>query len=112
MESILLTPENNRFHLHNRDAIRAVRIDRFVLDGDRSFINYPVLSVVVIDETNLVLWEEAIHTFVSTERVNEAIVNRVFAVWDGLTIGVNYPATLLERENLSIHLYYTINPEA
>lgn len=109
MKSVLLTPENNRLHLHARDDIRAVRVDRLVSENEMTFAHYPALSLAIIDEANLVLWSEELYPYAPPDTPNEATVSRTFAVWECLTINLD---THGEAFDFSIRLYYTINPES
>ena len=82
MESVLLTPENNRVHLHTRDDIRAVRIDRLVSENEMTFAHYPALALAIIDEANLALWNQELYTYTQPDTPNLATVDRTFAVWE------------------------------
>lgn len=108
-DTVLLTPENNRVHLHARDQIRAVRIDKLVSENELTVAHYPALTLVVLDEANLVLWSDELHpTAAHPDEPRQARVERTFAVWDSLTIGIN---THQEPFDFCIRLYYTLNPD-
>ncbi len=107
MNSILLTPEKNRFQLFKRDGISIVRIDRLVSENEMSFTHFPALSLAVFDDANLVLWSEELHTYVQADTPKEASIGRDFSVWDSLTIGIN---TRQEPLDFCIRLYYINNP--
>lgn len=108
-DTVLLTPQNNWVHLHARDEIRAVRIEKLVWETELTVAHYPALTLAVIDEANLMLWSDELHPMVAhPDEPRLAIVERTFAVWDSLTIGIN---TLQEPLDFCIRLYYTINPE-
>lgn len=107
-DSVLLTPLGNRIHLHARDGIRSVRIERLVSENEMTFAHYPALSLAIIDEANLVLWSEELYTYTQPDTPNLATVDRRFAVWESLTMSVE---THGEAFDFSVRLYYTINPE-
>lgn len=108
MESVLLTPENNRVHLHTRDDIRAVRIDRLVSENEMTFAHYPALALAIIDEANLALWNQELYTYTQPDTPNLATVDWTFAVWESLTMSLE---THGEAFDFSIRFYYTINPD-
>ena len=112
MDSSLLTLENNRFHLHACDGIRAVRIDRLVAENDQPFTHDPGLSLNVTDEDNLVLWSEKLASFAQPDTPAVAYVGREFAVWESLTIGITRfdESTSSPKQDVLLRLYYTLNP--
>ncbi|GAB4053465.1 hypothetical protein GCM10028810_58910 [Spirosoma litoris] len=107
-DSVLLTPTGNKVHLHARDAIRSVRVDRLVSENELSFDHYPALSLSIADESGLVLWSEEVYTYTLPERPGEARIGRTFAVWESLTLGIE---THGEAFDFSIRVYYTLNPD-
>lgn len=120
-ERVLLTPLGNRLHLHARDQIHAVQIDRLVSEVALPVASYPSLALFVRDEADLVLWREDLSSFGQPGNPAEAIIGKTFAVWDQLTIGLQ-PVTqdgaadevgplVPESVDFRIQLYYTINPE-
>lgn len=120
-ERVLLTPLGNRLHLHARDQIRAVQIDRLVSEVALPVAPDPSLALFVRDEADLVLWREDLSSFVRPGNPVEAIIGKTFAVWDQLTIGLQLVTQdgaadavsplVPESVDFRIQLYYTINPE-
>lgn len=108
MNSVLLTPENNRVHLHARDGIRSVRIDRLVSENELTFAHYPSLSLATYDEAGFLLWTEELYSYAHADRPQEAPVDQTFAVWESLTIGIDAHG---EAFDFLIRVYYTINPD-
>ncbi|GAB2562251.1 hypothetical protein [Spirosoma aerophilum] len=105
---VLLTPTGNKVHLHARDDIRSVRVDRLVSENDLTFAHYPALSLAIVDEADLVLWSEELYPYALPETPSEAIIGRTFAVWESLTIEID---THGESFDFSIRVYYTLNPD-
>lgn len=106
-DSVLLTPTGNKVHLHTRDDIRSVRVDRLVSENELTFAHYPALSLAIADEADLVLWNEELYAFAPPDKPDEAIVGRTFAVWESLTISIE---THGESFDFAIRVYYTLNP--
>lgn len=107
-DSVLLTPTGNKVHLHARDAIRSVRVDRLVSENELTFAHYPALSISIADESNLILWSEEVYAYSLPQKPDEAQIGRTFAVWESLTIGIE---THGEAFDFAIRVYYTLNPE-
>lgn len=106
-DNVLLTPTGHRVHLHARDGIRSVRIERLVSENELSFAHYPSLSLATYDESGFMLWNEELHTHAHSDRPQEAIIDQTFAVWDSLAIGID---THGEAFDFLLRVYYTINP--
>lgn len=107
-DSVLLTPTGNKVHLHACDGIRSVRIDRLVSENELTFAHYPSLSLAICDESGFMLLSEELHTYAQPEKPKEARINRTFAVWESLTIGIDGHG---EAFDFLIRVYYTINPD-
>lgn len=107
-DSVLLTPQGNRVHLHAHDDIRAIRVDRLVSENEMTFAHYPALSLFVADEAGLVLWSEEMYAYAPPETPKEALLGRTFAVWENLTIGIDAHGEVFD---FSIRMHYTINPD-
>lgn len=105
-DHVLLTPTGNRVHLHARDGIRSVRIDRLLSENELMFAHYPALSLSIADEAGLVQWSEEVNAYALPEKPDEAQFGRTFAIWDSLTIGIE---THGEAFDFSIRVYYTLN---
>lgn len=95
-------------HLHARDDIRSVRVDRLVSENELTFAHYPALSLFIADKAGLVLWSEEVYAYALPEKPNEAQIGRTFAVWESLTIGIE---THGETFDFLLRVYYTINPD-
>lgn len=116
MESTLLTAENNRFHLHARDGLSSVQINHLVLENGQPFSQYPGLALTISDEANLVMWSGKLVPYCRPDTPTEAYIEESFAIWDQLTIGLewnqtgeNQPGSHLKE--FSIRLFYTLNPD-
>lgn len=107
-DNVLLTPTGHQVHLHARDGIRSVRIDRLVSENELTFAHYPALSLATYDESGFILWSDELHTYAHPDGLQEATINRTFAVWESLTIGIDAHG---EAFDFLIRVYYTINPE-
>lgn len=107
-DSVLLTASGNKVHLHTRDDIRSVRVDRLISENELTFAHYPALSLSIADEADLVLWSEEMYAYALPEKPDEARIGRTFAVWESLTIGIE---THGESFDFSIRVYYTLNPD-
>ncbi|CCH03612.1 hypothetical protein FAES_pFAES01122 (plasmid) [Fibrella aestuarina BUZ 2] len=107
-DNVLLTPTGHQFHLHARDGIRSVRIDRVVSENDLSFAHYPALSLSVYDEANFLLRSEELHAHVQPGEPSQAHLSKTFALWESLTIGID---THGEAFDFLLRVYYTINPD-
>jgi hypothetical protein len=108
IDSVLLTPTGNKVHLHARDNIRSVRVNRLISENELTFAHYPALSLSIADEAGLVLWSEEIYAYALPEKPDEALIESTFAVWESLTIGIE---THGEAFDFSIRVYYTVNPD-
>jgi|GEM_PF-5633911 len=118
--NVLLTPTGHQVHLHARDGIRSVRIDRLVSENELTFAHYPSLSLTTYDESGFMLWSEELQTYAHLDRPQQAIIDQTFAVWESLTIGIDRDrngryveaeSTQGEAFDFLIRLYYTINPD-
>ncbi|XAZ82154.1 hypothetical protein A6C57_27890 (plasmid) [Fibrella sp. ES10-3-2-2] len=107
-DNVLLTPTGHQVHLHARDGIRSVRIDRLASENELTFAHYPALSLAIYDESGFMLWSDELHTYARPDSPHEAIIDRTFAVWESLTIGIDEHG---EGFDFLIRVYYTINPE-
>lgn len=112
-DNILLTPTGHQVHLHARDGIRSVRIDRLVLANDLTFAHDLTLSLAIYDEAGFMLWSEGLTTYFQSEDLKEAPVGQTFAVWESLTIGIDGTSGPPSSQDFAfqIRVYYTINPD-
>lgn len=118
-DSILLTPWGNQVHFHARDNIQVVRILRLVSENEHPIVSFSALSLAVVDEAGFVLWSVDLSTYARSDSPQVAVIERDFAVWESLLIGVNRTgggeksAVPKNPEPLDfmIRLYYTTNPE-
>ncbi|MBN8826899.1 MULTISPECIES: hypothetical protein [unclassified Spirosoma] len=112
-DSIQLTTTGNQLQVHVRDGIKSIRIDSMVREKPgEAMIQMPLL-LTVLDEAELVIWNEEID-FVSTGPFTvEAITNQRFAVWEHLTIRVSAHPERSDRsgQDFSVYLFFTLNPD-
>lgn len=107
-DNVLLTPTGNQVHLHARDGIRSVRIDRLVSENELMFAYYPALSLAIHDESGFMLWSEELHTYPQPEKPQEASIGKTVAVWESLTISIDSHG---EAFDFLIRVYYILNPD-
>lgn len=109
LQSVLLTPTNNRLHLHAKDNIRAVRIDRVIIVNASALEGSYTLTLTIWDEDNLQLW--SYDEVIDREDKNEVLIDRIFAVWDTMTVAINANDKVGPLQEFRANLFYTLNPE-
>lgn len=112
-DNVLLTQTGHQVHLHARDGIRSVCIDRLASETGLTFAHDSTLSLAIYDEAGFVLWSEKLENYSQSENPTEASVGQTFAVWESLTISIDRvggpsPSKAFEFQ---IRVYYTINPD-
>lgn len=112
-DNVLLTSAGRQVHLHARDGIRSVRIDRLVSETGLAFAHDSTLSLAVYDEAGFMLWSEELDIYSHSEDPQEAPVGQTFAVWESLTIGVDFTSgpPISQFVDFQLRVYYTINPD-
>lgn len=112
-EPVLLTHTNTRLHLHARDNIRAVRIDRIIASHDRPVAAGLRFRLRVLDEAGLPLWHYDTFSYAQSDEPEERMIDRTFAVWDTLTIELTDADSQadLSQSGVQVHLFYTVNPD-